>query len=347
MANILWFSDIHIYAHKDNQKRLIDCLNALRWVFDVARERKIKKVVFCGDFFQHKFKIQVLAYFLAYQILEENRDIDVYMLVGNHDLWFHENWDVSSVKPLNSLSNVTIIDEPCTLNIEGIDIDFLPYTKNPIEIINNHFKKKSRILCGHLAVANAKMSNFFGTIADGSVESEKDMSLITIDEFVGWERVFLGHYHMAQKLNDKVEYVGSTLQLNFGEAFQDKHIISMNVDDLSCEYIENNFSPKHYIINLSEMKKYNLENAFVRIKVNDISSINILEKRKEILEKNHVRSLEFNKFEDTKDIDQKEFEDKFSLVKGDILERWIEFSNTKLNKDLLLKIGKEICQSEN
>ena len=45
-----------------------------------------------------------------------------------------------------------------------------------------------------------------------------------------------------------VEYIGSPLQLSFGEAFQEKHLIIFDQDKKECEYILNDFSPKHLII---------------------------------------------------------------------------------------------------
>jgi hypothetical protein len=112
------------------------------------------------------------------------------------------------------------------------------------------------------------------------------------DIFNGWEKVFLGHYHAQQKLSDSVEYVGSPLQLSFGEAFQDKNIVIYNFENNKCTYIKNDFSPKHFILNEDELDNYSLEGNFVRLEVKDISSSSMLEVRKNLIEDKKVATME-------------------------------------------------------
>src|SRR5688572_10201575 len=114
MPKLLFFSDIHIAAHKGSQDRLDDCLNVLKWVFDTARKRKIKTVVFGGDLFQDRQKISLLAYNKTFDVLAENEDININLLLGNHDLWYYEDTSVSSVHPLSALPHVHVLSKPST-----------------------------------------------------------------------------------------------------------------------------------------------------------------------------------------------------------------------------------------
>lgn len=345
--DILLFSDIHIHPHKSSHKRLEDCLKALRWVFQTARDENIKSVIFCGDLFQNRLKIDTLTYYLTFEIFNEFKDVDIVLLEGNHDLWFHDRTDVSSVKPLSALPHVRVVDKPSTLKVADTNIDFIPFTHNPLKIIND-FKLKSRILCGHLAVDNAQLNKLYDTRAEVSVEMEKDMVIVDVSVFDGWEKVFLGHYHGEQKLNERVEYLGSTLQLSFGEAFQKKHIAVLDTKTLKTKYIENTFSPKHLIIPFADMDKYDLANNFVQIQVDDINAIDILDTRKEILESKEVQTLEFKPVKTKTPKEQINLQEKFDLAKGDILDRWVQSVDIGLlEKDYLLQLGKEICQSEN
>jgi DNA repair exonuclease SbcCD nuclease subunit len=164
------------------------------------------------------------------------------------------------------------------------------------------------------------------------------------DIFKKWDKVFLGHYHAEQKLNEKVEYVGSPLQLSFGEAFQKKHIIIFDTYDLSTEYIENTFSPKHFIIKEDEVEKYPLEKNFIRLEVEDIASRQMSEIRQNLVESFKVSSLEIKQIPKKEDHIIKDA--KAILYKEEeMIEKYVEQTNIdSLDKTTLIRIGREICQ---
>jgi len=345
MNRILIFSDLHIHNHKQSLQRLQDCLDVLRWVFQTAKELNIKDVLFLGDLFHDRQKIQIIAYHNTFEIFKEYQDLNIYLLLGNHDLWFYDKWDISSVMPLSAMPNVEVISKPRTLEINGLKIDFLPFTHDPISIISEHFGDKSRVLCGHVAINDATLNKMHNIKAEVSIENEKDVMKVDKEIFTGWERVFLGHYHCEQKLNNKVEYVGSPLELSFNEAFQQKHIIVLDTDNLNCEYIVNDFSPQHLIIDYDQVDSHNLNNNFIQIQVENVDSTNIIDMRKYILESNKVQSLEFKELK-TKDIEHvdNDLQNKFDIAEGDILERYLSITGIgDLDYDKLLKIGKDIC----
>lgn len=343
--NILFFSDLHIFSHKQSLQRLQDCLDVLRWAFQSARERNIKDVVFLGDLFHDRQKIQVLAYHNAFQIFEEYKDLNIYLLLGNHDLWFYDKWDISSVMPLSAMSNVEVISRPCTKNIAGLDVDFLPFTHNPVEVVSKNFSNKSALLCSHIAVDEATLNELYNTRAEVSIESEKDVVKVSKDLFRGWRRVLLGHYHCPQKLDDRVEYVGSPLQLSFNEAFQSKHLLLLDTQTLEVDYIENTFSPKHLIVRFDEINDVKLDNNFVQIQVEDVDSLDVIEMRKQIVEKTKIQSLEFKEVKLNHVVENHtELQQKFNIANGDVLERYLAaVGYGDLEYDMLLKIGKEIC----
>src|SRR5581483_11695101 len=85
-----------------------------------------------------------------------------------------------------------------------------------------------------------------------------------------------------QKLSPEVEYIGSPLELTFGEAHQQKHIIVYDLATGDREYIVNDFSPKHLIIPEEDADKYDLQNNFVRLTVADKSESRICEMKEEL-----------------------------------------------------------------
>ncbi len=358
MSKILLFSDAHIHMHKNQLSRLDDCLKVLEWVFLTAIKRGIEKIVFGGDLFQDRQKIHVISYEKTFRLIRkyctENPKLELFLLVGNHDMWYNEKWDVSSIAPLAAIKNIKVINEPCSLKVGDCDLDFLPYTKNPVEDINTYFKKKNEILISHCSVDGAQLNSLYNTKAEISVEFEGDMVKVDSKVFSGWKRVFLGHYHCAQKLNDVVEYIGSPLELNFGEAFQQKHIIVFDTNTFETEYIINDFSPKHLIIKESDIDHHNLEGNFVQVVVDDLTSTDIIDMRKTVKDKGFA-TLEFRekprKKEDKllSEDEKKEMKEKLDFSSGKVLEEWMEarkphIESNNLEVDKLLAIGQDIIR---
>jgi DNA repair exonuclease SbcCD nuclease subunit len=348
MAKYLLYSDIHIHPHKNSLQRLDHCLQCLEWVFNVAIDQGIEDVIFLGDLFQDRQKIQILPYHKTYETIQRfaGRGLKMYMLIGNHDMWFADRCDISSVFPFNAIEGVTVIAKPTTISIAGTDIDFLPYTKNPLESMKV-FTKPSRLLMGHVSIDGAKLNTFRNRIADISVEHEGDMVPVDSSQFKSWERVFLGHFHASQRL-DNVEYVGSPLQLNFAEAFQQKRVMVLDSESLETTDIVNEFSPKHYILSPKEVDQYDLENAFVVLEPDDISSADILDIQKYIIEEKKASSVETSASTGVLN-EQQEIDEAKSIVlskdKFAMIDNYVDHVDCGgLEKSLVSQIGKGIIE---
>jgi DNA repair exonuclease SbcCD nuclease subunit len=362
MSKALIFSDLHLHAHKDRVDRLENCVEVLHWIFRTAKERNCDYIFFLGDLFHEREKIDVLNYLRTFEcfmehMIKDAANRDVYLLVGNHDMYLKHRWDVNSVKPLTAIPRVHLIDKPTSTELGGRRIDWMPHTDNPVKELNALKKATGGagdILFGHMSVHGALLNIFYGTKADVIVEYDNDMVPVDVSIFEDWKMTMLGHYHGAQKLNDKVEYVGSPHQLTFGEAFQEKHIILLDLDTLEKEYIVNNFSPKHYILSPQDIKdeNYDLNGQFVRLAVDKLGGKEVVDLKKEIAEKYKVLSLDTK----SKDKDKKVAEDQtvidhaktILLNTQQMLESYIEERGVPegLDKVKLLMKGKECLEKK-
>lgn len=356
---VLIFSDLHCHPHKKSSERLQDCISVLDWVFKTSIEKNINKIIFLGDLFHDRQKIDVLTYQKTFEVFEKylfEHELNLYLLLGNHDLWHNQKWDISSVNPLRKLPGVKVISEP---SVEAIDDDhlfgFLPYTHNPIEDlkkVESKWKieckerniKPSKILGGHIAVDGAVWNVRYNTVSEVAIEHDGDMMKVGPSIFEKWDKVFLGHYHAEQKLTKNIEYVGSPLQLSFGEAFQEKHIVIYDMDKNKCEYIINDFSPKHFIINEDELDEYELNGNFIRLEVEDISSSKMVEIRKNLIEDKKVATMEIKQ-----SIKKEEhvISDAKSILynEEEMIEKYVEQANVDLEKEKLVKVGKLILSN--
>lgn len=347
-TRVLLFSDLHIHPHKRSHQRLEDCIKALNWVFDTAESHGISSILFGGDLFHDRQKIEVLTYQRAFDTLESRMRcgrMNLYLLIGNHDLWYSDRTCVSSVKPFSALPGVRVVAEPCRIGICGSSWDFIPFTHNPVETLEvlKAMPGKPRYALGHIALDGAVLH---GTQhSDVAVEHDGDMVRISPSLFSHYEHTYLGHYHAEQRVNAKVEYIGSPLQLSFGEAFQQKHIIIHDCDSGERTYVVNEFSPKHLVIRASEREAHDLEGNFVQMKVEDISSTDLVALRREIQASTNMASLEIK--QQKKVMEEHVIRDaKAILYQGDeMLERYAsEVGHEGLDLAKLLEVGRRICQ---
>ena len=347
---ILLSADLHIAAHKKSTERLIDTINILKWIFETAHERDIETVIIAGDLFQDRSKIDIAAYQWTFEtFLKYGKGLQIYLLLGNHDLLHRLKCDISSVRPLSVLSEVTVIGEPCTLSISGYPVSFLPFTIDPAEDLK-HIKNDSKfkLLIGHLAVSGAKIAGGHH-ISDVMVEHDGDMTIVDAEVFKDWDQVFLGHYHQSQRVADNIEYIGSPIELNFGEAFEQKHIIEYDLETHEKEYIVNEFSPKHLILDPNEVDEYDLEGNFIRLEVDNLSASELVEVRRKILDTKNVGSFSIHKKPTKKEDDQQVMlEARANIFNHDeVVEKWVQHQKTlgnlgDMDEKLLIEWGKKL-----
>jgi DNA repair exonuclease SbcCD nuclease subunit len=199
------------------------------------------------------------------------------------------------------------------------------------------------VLFGHVAIDGAIWNVVHGIKSDVSIEHDGDMMKVGVDIFQGWKRVFLGHYHAEQKLSDSVEYVGSPLQLSFGEAFQHKHVIIYDAATDERTYIRNTFSPQHLIVPEADLHKYELDKNFVRLVVEDVSATNIADLKASLPAT--IGSLEIK--QNPKEVEQHVVTDAKSILFNgeEMLRRYVAQVGTNgLEESKLLEIGRQILK---
>jgi DNA repair exonuclease SbcCD nuclease subunit len=265
MSKILVTADIHIHPHRKDTRRVEDGLRCLQWIYDTAREHAITTVVVVGDFMHDRFLLPAFAYSKACEIVakEHAAGIKTIFVLGNHDMFFEDKWQVHALMPFKQWA--TVVDSPSTIEIEGHLVDILPYTPLPSHYLDSCFPKPQKVLLSHLSVADAILNAKFDVL---SVEDDtKEKEVISPDAFKKWKKVWLGHYHYGQKLSKGVEYIGSPMQLTFGEAAQKKHIALFDLATLKTEYIENTVSPKFHIVeDVDDLDTLPCQDAYIEVR---------------------------------------------------------------------------------
>ncbi len=350
--NFLLFTDLHAFPHKKSEQRLRDCLEALEWVFKTAKEKNIKNILFGGDFFHDRNKIDLLTCHETFVLMKRYLDgsLNLYMILGNHDLWFFEKTSVSAVTMFSSLPNVFVIDKPQSMMIDNIKWHMIPFTHNPIDVIKNleDDVDDNTYLLGHLAVDGAKL-NSSGSLSEVEIEHDGDMCKIDKSIFKSYKAAFLGHYHGYQTLANNLEYIGSPLQLSFGEADEVKHILHLKIQDNNFEktYIENTFSPRHYAGTLNQLKnipKEFIDKSFFALVTESDDKDSIKEELSE-LEKIGAKTVKIKKITNKNEQDNAETvqTSKSILENTDtMVAEYVKHLAPELDHEQLVLVGKSI-----
>src|SRR6056300_176508 len=105
------FTDIH-FGNKNNNKQFNqDCADFVDWF--IASSEDCETCIFLGDWHHHRAGVNVST--LNYSVnnvrkLSENFE-HVYMIMGNHDLYYREKRELNSLPYAGLFENVTLVED--------------------------------------------------------------------------------------------------------------------------------------------------------------------------------------------------------------------------------------------
>lgn len=242
-------SDIH-FGSKNFNKNVFDShVNFFRnFFFPYLFDNNIKHVIIAGDLFHNRNTID--NYILQrlntefFDYFDEN-DITLYIIPGNHDLYYKNTRDYNSLRSFidKKYKNIKIFDKE-DYYIEIIDkykIVFVPWILNENNY-QNILSIKGDICIGHFEFINHYMQK--NKISEYGYED----NLIKNN----YKLIFSGHYHY-NSVNDNLIYLGSPYQLTWND-YNDKkgfYILKSNFD---YDFVENKISPKFIKIYYTELE---------------------------------------------------------------------------------------------
>lgn len=236
MNKIAILTDTHFGAGNGNK---ITALYISRFFNDVffpyLKANNIKTVIHAGDFVDNRTTI---SYLTLNQIERDfitpviENDIDVHVLMGNHDVYYRNSNDISSsfifpkcknIKTYSSIEDVELLDKQFTM---------CPWINNSnYESTLTHISNSSaRVLIGHLEVKDALM-----------MKNKKNEHGIDSSEFIKYDVVISGHFHHRNSLGN-IHYIGNPYPLNWGDYNEPRGFCVLDVDSNELEYIDNEYS---------------------------------------------------------------------------------------------------------
>jgi len=256
------FTDIHFGMKNNARQHNIDCENFVTWFIEQAKERGCETCIFLGDWHHQRSAINISTLNYSISNLKKlNKAFEkVYFIVGNHDLFYRDKREISSVVFANELENVEVVDDWIIKD----EVAIIPW------LVGDEWKRIKKIKCkymfGHFELPHFKMN---------AMVEMPDIGTIRRDHFKNVGHVFTGHFHKRQH-SGNISYIGNPFPHNFADVWDDDRGAMFLDWDQEPEYRIWPNAPRYRSINLSKLledPETVLEpNSYIRVKVDlDIS----------------------------------------------------------------------------
>ena len=242
----LMFSDLHLGVHNNNSLWLDLSIKLIKEVIDECKKKNIKDIVFLGDFFHERRSINVktINYGLQIADLFKENEIEVYLILGNHDCYLKNDITPNSLNIFNKYKNIHVVTE-C---IELDDKVSLVGWKCDIG------KAKTPILFGHFGIEECL-----------NVSSENILCEYSLKSFSNFKKVYSGHFHFPLKMRN-IEYIGSVFPFTFADINSPRGYYIYDTDEDSYQFIEFTEAPKYKIFFIDDkINPEEIEGNFVKI----------------------------------------------------------------------------------
>ena len=308
--------------------------------FPTLDKEKIDTVIHMGDAFDSRkgieFKSLKWSRRVVFDRLKE-RGITMHLMVGNHDAYYKNTNDINSNDLLlNEYSNIKVYSSPTEVSVGGLPILFIPWVNEQNEEETNKAIKKSkcRVAMGHLEL------NGFTATPGHVMEHGRDPK--AYDKF---DKVFSGHYH-SRSDNGTVYYLGNTYEMFWNDCESTRGFHIFDTESLEHTPINNPYRLFYKIFyedtNYQTFNATEYENKIVKVIVKKKTDTKKFEKFVDKLYKVGIADLKI--VENFQLMNTEEFEAEESEDTMSILNRYIEESETELNKTVIQSLIRHIYQ---
>ena len=200
------FTDIH-FGNKNNNKQFNqDCTDFVDWF--ISNSEDCETCIFLGDWHHHRASVNVSTLNVSVDNVKKlSKNFErVYMIMGNHDLFYREKRELNSLPYADLFDNVTIVED---ILVEK-DVALVPW------LIGSEWTKlekiKAKYMFGHFELPYFKMN---------AMVEMPDHGGLNTTHLSSPDYVFSGHFHKRQEQGN-IHYLGSPFPHNYADAWDDE-----------------------------------------------------------------------------------------------------------------------------
>jgi len=272
---IAFFTDLHIGVHQNSEKWLDVTYDWAKWFTSELKNKNINKVIFGGDLFHYRDEISVKTLHFTDKLLDLFNDFELYLIPGNHDAYYRDNSTVHSLSILRNRTNIKLFDKPASYNLASKQIGFCPWGTSIQEVPTD-----CDLIVGHFELENFNFNNH--KVCEEGIKSTEILKKSKL--------IFTGHFHKRQQRvfdNGTIIYAGNPFEMDFNDINDQKgyYILDFEQENITYDFYENNISPIHVKVNLSELEKLKViakkkgwSNLSIKIIIDKDIKINLLDK---------------------------------------------------------------------
>lgn len=249
------FGDIHWGTKSNSVIHNEDCSNFIDWFIDEAHARDCDTGIFMGDWHHNRNTVNTLTMNYSINALRklEAAFEQFFFIKGNHDLYYRDRRDISSVEFAGLLEKIILIDKPQVFE----NVAFVPW------LVGEEWKGianlKAKYIFGHFELPYFKMN---------AMVEMPDTGKIQYTHFKKADYVFSGHFHKRQSKGN-VHYIGNPFGHNYSDAGdfdRGAMFLQWNGDP---EYVNWEDGPRYVVLKISDIledaDKVMIPNSYTRI----------------------------------------------------------------------------------
>ena len=331
-------SDTH-YGFKKGSKHFHDYFELFykNVFFPTIEERGIKTVIHMGDAFDNRKGIDFWGLdWTKRVVLEPLRKYEVYMLVGNHDIFFRNSTIINAIDLLlQEYDNVIPISSPKEFCIDGLDTLMLPWICTDNREKTDYLLKntQAKVIFSHLELSG------FVAYPGHIMKEGMDASI-----FKKFDRVYSGHYHTKSD-DGKIYYLGNPYQMFWNDVDDTRGFHIFDTDTYELEYFKNPYNMfERVYYEDNDYKKFDtsyLEEKIVKVVVRQKSNQLKFDKFIDKILKANPLDLKVVEIIDVNDgdVDCEEISAEDTLS---ILDKYVEEAEFNLDKMIVKKLLRDV-----
>ena len=249
---VVFISDVHFGIRNGTIEWLENQRSYFKEFFiPLLKQQKKQKqkpcVVVAGDYFDNRQNVDIAVLNTAIDTMAEMASVcPVYVMIGNHDIYKKSDTDITSLRPMIDMKNVTLIYDKMELEIKGgkrfLLVSWVGDMKKENKIITDN-KDKFDYLVFHTELAGMTYANNRPIINGLQIDLCDDNC-----------RILSGHIHKRQETK-KGLYFGSPYQMERSDIGDQKgiYIFTVEGENMTRTFVENNYSPKFLCVRFGDI----------------------------------------------------------------------------------------------